>query len=231
MVPCRRHHVYFKRPQRLLVYIAGQSSVRTLTIFQADFLIRVSYSKGSLCLSDRFLSFLSPQDLVAVSRLDRASNVKLRVYFRRMFTIDCLLAPFLSHVNDFRVMQSRTGALISGSTALQLFNRDRYAEADLDVYVEGRYAVDVVNHLLECETYEFQPKPTQYRDPSDTLAMNVIHPKIYDSYLVTGITGVLTFIRGDKQIQVIVSCRSPLDVVFNFHSSVLSLLLCSHGLC
>lgn len=171
-------------------------------------------------LLDHMMSFIDPCGLASLSRLDRAFNAILRGYFQRMFTIDRLLAPFLSFVDDFREVQSRTGALISGSTALQLFDRAHYAGADLDVYVGCPHALDLATYLREREHYEFRPQPSQRSTPEDALAMAFVHPTLYGYYKLAGIVGVLNFVHNDKKIQIIVARHSPLDVILNFHSSM-----------
>ncbi|KZV58845.1 hypothetical protein PENSPDRAFT_550431, partial [Peniophora sp. CONT] len=162
---------------------------------------------------------LSPRDLASLSRLDRAINSELRGYFGRMFAINRLLAPFFAHTDEFREVQSRTGALVSGSTALQLFDRTRYAHADLDVYVEYRYALQIVQHICEREQYGFQPRRPYCETPDETIGMAIMHPTSYSSYNTAGIAAVLDFAREGQRVQVIVSYRSPMDVILNFHSS------------
>ena len=70
---------------------------------------------------------------------------------RRAFSIDKLLSPYFTptEVTQFRELQSQTGTLISGSTALQLFDRVTYSESDLDLYVEHRFSRALAEWLLE----------------------------------------------------------------------------------
>lgn len=139
-----------------------------------------------------------------------------------------VLSPFFRNVDGFRAMQARTGALVSGSTALQLLDRTTYANSDLDLYVDRRYADDVVTHLLEQEDYVFERRENQ--DPNAHVALDsIVHVEnmygdvepvpAMTGYLGRGIRTVLDFTRGDKKIQLITSKKSPLDIILLFHSS------------
>ena len=168
-------------------------------------------------LLDRLLSCLDPPDLAALACLNRSINSEIRAYSRRAFTIKSVLSPFFADCDSFREMQSRTGTLISGSAALQLFERTTYADADLDIYVEHRYALEVVQFLALCD-YIFTPREGQEHTPEQTLEDM---EELLDAghYLGQGIANVLDFSRNDKKIQVIVAKRSPLDIILHFHSS------------
>ncbi|KZV68604.1 hypothetical protein PENSPDRAFT_551788, partial [Peniophora sp. CONT] len=139
-------------------------------------------------------------------------------YFRRVFTVDRLLRPFFTYCTEFRETQHRTGALVSGSTALQLFDRATYRNADLDIYVEARYAVDVMKFVRDRERYLFQPTATQDRTPELVLEFPPADPG-YNPYHGTGISDVLNFKRDNQRVQLIVATRSPLDVILNYHST------------
>ncbi|KIJ42145.1 hypothetical protein M422DRAFT_171479, partial [Sphaerobolus stellatus SS14] len=53
----------------------------------------------------------------------------------RAFNINDFLKRFLKDPRKFRSLQTRTGALISGSQALQLLGRTRWPDSDLDLYI------------------------------------------------------------------------------------------------
>ncbi|VDC03936.1 unnamed protein product [Peniophora sp. CBMAI 1063] len=168
-------------------------------------------------LLDRLLSYLEPCDLASLACLNRLINGEMRAYSRRVFSITRVLSPFFKDCDSFREMQSRTGTLISGSTALQVFERTTYTDSDLDLYVEHRYALDVVKHLDQ-EGYTFIPRETQALTAEETLedTEELLHA---GHYLGQGIANVLDYSRDDKKIQVIVSKRSPIDIILHFHST------------
>ncbi|KZV70733.1 hypothetical protein PENSPDRAFT_432296 [Peniophora sp. CONT] len=180
-------------------------------------------------LLDRLCSYLSPKDLAALSLVNRSISAEASAYFRRAIgRIGRVLSPFFRDVDGFRGIQAKTGALVSGSTALQLFDRTTYANSDLDLYVDYRFADDVVTYLLEGEEYVFERRENQ--DPNAHVALNnLLHAEnmygnlapapVMEGYLGRGIRNVLDFTRGDKKIQLITSKKAPLDIILLFHST------------
>ncbi|KZV70734.1 hypothetical protein PENSPDRAFT_752268 [Peniophora sp. CONT] len=169
-------------------------------------------------LLDRLLSYLEPHDLASLARLNRLINGELRAYSRRMFSVNRVLSPFFKDSDSFREMQARTGTIISGSAALQLFERTTYTDADLDVYVEYHFALDVAKYLGDREGYTFVPRGPQKPTPEETLE-GIAELSHAGHYLGQGIANVLDFSRESKKIQVIVSKRSPIDIILHFHST------------
>ncbi|KAG8819209.1 hypothetical protein FRC19_010028, partial [Serendipita sp. 401] len=85
-------------------------------------------------------------------------------------TIVDVLYPHLS-VKDvlnntlrFRSIQAETGTLISGSQALQFFDRAHYLDSDLDLYVSCRHTLTVGLFLLSIG-YRFEPTARQLASP------------------------------------------------------------------
>ncbi|VDC03935.1 unnamed protein product [Peniophora sp. CBMAI 1063] len=180
-------------------------------------------------LLDRLCSYLSPEDLAALSLVNRNVSAEARAYVRRAIAmIGRVLSPFFNNVDGFRTMQAKTGTLVSGSTALQLLDRTTYTNSDLDLYVDHRYAGDVVTYLLEQEGYSFERRGHQDVNAHRALE-NVVHIQdVYGlpepvpampGYLGRGIRAVLDFTRGDKKIQLITSKKAPLDIILLFHST------------
>lgn len=60
---------------------------------------------------------------------------------RRKHKLETVLGKYFTddQILHFRRLQATTGMIISGSTALQFFERVLYPESDLDLYVEHRY--------------------------------------------------------------------------------------------
>ncbi|KAF8184150.1 hypothetical protein K438DRAFT_1487164, partial [Mycena galopus ATCC 62051] len=66
------------------------------------------------------------------------------------FDADRLLFPFFgAKARDFREIQAHTGTIISGSMALQFFNRLTWPNSDLDLYVSLPSASITVLFLVE----------------------------------------------------------------------------------
>ena len=127
-------------------------------------------------------------------------------------------------------MQAITGTIISGSTAIQFFDRDVYANSDLDVYVEHQTAQPLALWLeqigyvfVSCQDTEFQMLEKAL-DTSSNLRM-------VDPFKMTALTNnskedyfdavsVLDFKKvNHPNIQLITSWGPPLKLVLNFHSS------------
>lgn len=174
---------------------------------------------------DLFLSLFKPRELVTLALVNRRMDHELRGYRRRVFCIERLLSPFFSDCDRFRELQCRTGLLISGSTALQLFDRTTYPEADLDLYVDSRWATEVVLYVRDQERYQFRPTRAQ-KDQIPERALEAGPGVRADSssaygegYASGGIAGVLNFSKGAQRLQIIASKGAPLSVVLRFHSS------------
>jgi len=122
----------------------------------------------------------------------------------------------------FRELQATTGAIISGSTALQFFDRTIYANSDLDLYVQHDCACDLAL-WLESIGYMFVPLEN---DNFQTLQMSLDKSPDFDPTDITfdneycdGVI-ILNFMKEDHpSIQVITSRGPPLGMVLQFHSS------------
>ena len=131
---------------------------------------------------------------------------------------------------NFREFQAITGAIISGSTAVQFFDRDIYANSDLDVYVEHQAARPLAL-WLERIGYFFVPRQgTEFQTLE--LGLNTSSDfRTVDPFGMTALTNgpqkcyfdavaILDFKKVNRpNIQLITSRGPPLEIVLNFHSS------------
>ena len=155
---------------------------------------------------------------------------------RRAFSIDKLLSPYFTptEVTQFRELQSQTGTLISGSTALQLFDRVTYSESDLDLYVEHRFSRALAEWLLEIGyTYAPLPESENVRSLEEAFKRNPPKrphvPDMFSGDIVFGSAGedyfkapfVFSFEKQNpyRKIQLITSLQAPLQRILSFHSS------------
>jgi hypothetical protein len=67
--------------------------------------------------------------------VSRAMHDNFKSYVRRTININRILKRFFPEPDVFRVLQRQTGTLISGSQALQFFDRTFYPESDLDLFL------------------------------------------------------------------------------------------------
>lgn len=145
-------------------------------------------------------------------------------YRRRTYSVHSILSPYFtdSEIIEFRLLQARTGTLISGSTALQFFERVVYPDSDLDLFMQRAYGPVVGLHLLhagytfdssawrQCVTFE---DALQAIEVDDEQAINNA------MYGGDAIFRVFTFNKGSRKVQIIMTHHSPIAAVLRFHSS------------
>lgn len=122
---------------------------------------------------------------------------------------------------------------ISGSTALQFFDRTFYADSDLDIYVEHRYR-KLVAAWLHSTGYDYSPRNKKddqtLRDALEShwscdhdhfLSTSTFFEPKNGGYFGRGVANVYNFFKyqPERKIQLITSHHSPLEIVLNFHSS------------
>lgn len=163
--------------------------------------------------------------------MSRSTYQAVNAYFRNAFHINQRLSRYFSphDIIYFRQwLQADTGMLISGSTALQFFDRTDYPDSDLDIYVEQRHAFLVAKWLL-LVGYTFVARKSQ--DPNLRVAFEEtpttfhegagIFPSEEVGYFGRGVAGVFNFhkYQPDRKIQLITSLHSPMEIILHFHSS------------
>lgn len=124
----------------------------------------------------------------------------------------------------FRYLQACTGTVISGSTALQFFDRSFYPESDLDIYVPMAWRLKVGHYLSE-QGYRFVPNSIQHPNYDVAVSERRVITATARYGNLRGIAGVFTFKkRGadgeERKVQIMVAVRSPIEVIFRFHSSM-----------
>lgn len=177
--------------------------------------------RGDLELFGYLLSFLKAQDIAHLAQTGVSIRDTTRTYHERTFDVDRYLTRSFARPIEFREMQQHTGALVSGSTALQLFERTTYHGSDLDVYVERRYSPAAVRFVRDREQYLLKTTKHCVNVLEEPLS-DMVNRVSYDDYVAKGISEVLTFVNDDRHVQVIIAERSPMEIILNFHSSTLA---------
>ena len=118
--------------------------------------------------------------------------------------------------------------VISGSTALQFFNRVIYDESDLDLYVEHRYRKSIAVWLQQIG-YEYAPHAKSALKTLDQALSSAGPEGVQTDIKITEGWGdefydallVLTFEkhRPYRKVQVITSILTPISKILRFHSS------------
>lgn len=154
---------------------------------------------------------------------------------KRTFNVQNIMGRFFtdSQISHFRSLQSQTGLLISGSTAVQFFERTFYPESDLDLYVEHRYC-KVIALWLVTIGYSYEARaghPDQLEQALGTTPwkggpMRFLSSSIVD-YSNSGVINVYNFHKSDSdcKIQLITSRHSPLELILKFHSTTVMNLI------
>jgi len=113
--------------------------------------------KGTLLNLYPFLSglmrYLMPGDILRLSRVNRDFKVLCDRWLLNRMDLGKMLCCYVKDVNMFRAMQKETGAVISGSFALQFFSGLRWNDSDLDVFLPESQVTRFGRYLVTKEKY------------------------------------------------------------------------------
>ena len=158
-----------KRP-RLDEPIQPPSLISKTTIFD------VLDHNARYTIFDNIASFLDIADIISLSRTCRQLSAVYQALLPAHWNIDRRLRRF---VRDPKALRSQIGihnALISGSFAVQFFERLTWKESDLDIFVEqGQGATALEHYLCIKEDYYFvrEGNIDEYIDTNDVLTVCV----------------------------------------------------------
>jgi len=173
---------------------------------------------------------LSPVDVIHFGQINKAARIAVTNYSQLNFDIKRMLSPYFSEedIKSFRLVQLITGAVISGSTAVQFFDRTTYPGSDLDIYVEHQYCRDVAYWLVS-RGYEYKPskpdQPKSFVEAFKSWNGNEIFPLFLQDaagYADHGVDNIFDFFKSgsERKIQLISAKACPIEVILNFHSSM-----------
>lgn len=174
-------------------------------------------------IHDILLSILSLKQLIVLTKTCHTAYHVVSSYMKTAFNIDERLGRFFSDAPSFRCMQALTSTLISGSFALQFFDRSFYPSSDLDLYVHPHHCRTVGRWILKAG-YAFIPFLDQNKDFKKAILRR--NPPRMMHYSMPGVADIFTFRREQEdgksmalKVQVIVARRAPMEVILGFHSS------------
>jgi hypothetical protein len=183
-------------------------------------------------LIEQILPCTSPATFICFSKTCRTARILVTDWSRRVFDINNHLARFFSDPRAFRALQASTGTLISGSNALQFLDRTIYEDSDLDLYMSSGVEL-AVGRYLQGDNYTFVTRNSQNTDFEEWVEDVQWSDDEAEDYWGNTSSSVslrvYNFVRssGDKlfhrKIQLVVSERSPLETVLQFHSSTSAL--------
>ena len=116
--------------------------------------------------------------------------------------------------------------MISGSAALQFFNRCTYSGSGLDIYAHMRHRLEVGSWLI-CEGYAFVPNSKQEPVFYDAARSKIVVENKAD-YFMRGVAGVFNFVKkgkecpgdeAERKVQLIIAARTPMEIILYYHSS------------
>lgn len=108
---------------------------------------------------DRIFDLCLPSTVLRMKRVCQALNIAVSEYMARTFNINKHLSRFFKDAKAFRVVQARTGAIVSGQDAWRFF--DRFHEdqrTKLLILVTGEKQTFELCQWLEKNGYCFYPR-------------------------------------------------------------------------
>lgn len=166
----------------------------------------------------KVFDLLPIRDIFRVSRTTCLMRGLTQGYWSWKLNVARVLQPFfcsIEQIHLFLQMMHRTGSIVSGSTALQLFERTYYEESDLDFYVNVENVGEVYGWLTEAGFQRVEQDEAKQR-----MVIGDSYPVIDEIEKVEGYVKV----SSPKILQVITTKNSPVLAVLKFHSSKLLLV-------
>lgn len=177
---------------------------------------------------DNILSDLNPLAKYRLGSISQLSHQAVNYFDKRAFNINRHLSPFFTNPISFRNLQRRTGTIISGSNALQFFDRTHFNGADLDLYVHPGHAGEVCDWLRESAGYRHIGGDEVLKQAlvEDCKVIPKCESHMEDGYDCSpSIRGALQFWLGEedelRMVHLMITRHSPMHAVLNFHSSKL----------
>ncbi|PPQ74440.1 hypothetical protein CVT26_001421 [Gymnopilus dilepis] len=181
--------------------------------------------------SSILLEIFNVIDIISLMTLSKCSKVLRRLficYAQAKWDPAKRYRRWFSDVLEFRRVLRRSGAVISGSFALQYFDRSFYAESDMDLFVR----IGGVGPLCEFIRSQGYASIGHHQDYDECVAeggAHIIKAALNISSFEDPLLGVYTFqkfvVRASGrvdvlQVQVVVVDTEPIEhILFDFHST------------
>ena len=178
-------------------------------------------------IMDLIIPLLGPAELARSAKATRYLRQRIQDRQHALFDLRKLLQPFFPNINDFRILQARTGLLVSGSQALQFLGRLHLGAKDIDIYVGTDTAYVVIDWLVYTG-YKLVFRSSTAPDDNRLLSVSYLHDKFgFPLHASTAATYFLRpgqilfkFEKDDLCIDLIVTGNTPFAAVCDFHSSM-----------
>lgn len=115
----------------------------------------------------RICELMPVDSIVALSQTCKSlSNLYKRIQ-PTQWNIDRRLKEYFNEPSRVRSLMGECGALISGRFAVEFFERIKFPQRSLEIYVEGINAKRFVTHLVKVEKYLRKAPIQRFRSPSE----------------------------------------------------------------
>lgn len=219
----------------LLPNLTRRRLLGPLSLFER-FLINLSTS-----LLDVIILYWSPDDIGRMRGTNTSLKTLLDDYAERHWNVDEMFGTWFSDPLYFRALLAYTGAIVSGSQALQFMGREYYSQSDMDIFCKHDTQLFIGRFLNEMG-YRYKPRPLKERVSRNH---RDVPPRSFDSTVLmraaerrkghkgipsdgSCISAVYDFCRFDgsadgvvyvRKVQLIVLHVDPVAHVTHFHSS------------
>ena len=102
---------------------------------------------------DRINSMIPPCGSIMLSQTCHAANNARASLTGHAFNINHYLRHFFQNPLEFGTIQAETGTIISGSSALQFFDREIFEDSDLDLYLHPGHLERIGAWLMKSKGY------------------------------------------------------------------------------
>lgn len=130
---------------------------------------------------EKLCSCLDIGDIISLTRTCKRLSPLYQELLPSQWNVDRHLQRFVDNPVAFRIMMADCEALVSGSLALQFFERTTWSESDLDVYVNVSRSNDFRQYLCEHEGYHpMEEKPLDdYKSNNELVEVCQQIPTLY----------------------------------------------------
>ncbi|KAI0061371.1 hypothetical protein BV25DRAFT_782845 [Artomyces pyxidatus] len=190
---------------------------------------------GNAVIVDLICAYSSPATFIGLSKTCKLALASVRGYMRRAYNINRHLLHWFADPAAFRALQARTATLISGSNALQFFDRTVYTTADLDLFTPREHMLEIAEWLIWVG-YSFVPTPAQLAGAGahrrEIKLIKELEKELDDSHVeldayknFSCAMKVYTFSKASAdgsrplKVQIVGSNVPPIAAILHFHST------------
>lgn len=161
-----------------------------------------------------------------------AARAAINGFLRATFNVDRYLGSTMRDTSAFRLMQARTGTVITGAAALLFFARKHSPSDVISLYVNPGHGYEVARHLIDVQGFKYQPLGSkisqEFTDSSSTsdpekLAVKQRMESVYSFKTVDEVHRFVRYVDKGSEIELFVAmtARSTIHAILCSHSSKL----------